>query len=323
MADNNITLKRVTGSGTSDNLYPRTTWNQVLNKPTTFTPTAHSHGQISDTGAITAAVVTPANTDTIVITDSSDNGFLKRGITIGTGTTTFLRNDGTWATPAGGGTVTGTGTANLLTYWTGTSSIGSLSTATYPSLTELSYVKGVTSALQTQLNGKAPTSHATSATTYGVSTNTNYGHTRGLRLADGASPNDGNSGVTIVSGTAYATKTLRVNSIAQNTWGSLLDLDGIDGSLLRFVDVTIRRTEGSITYYIGSIMIDIHNLVSSSSTAPTLSTTTRWRLNSRNSSNAQLTLPIYFYRYTTGNILRAIVDNTTTATYEYECVGYY
>lgn len=36
-------------------------------------------------------------------------------------------------------------------------SLGSLATATYPSLTELSYVKGVTSAVQTQINAKAPT----------------------------------------------------------------------------------------------------------------------------------------------------------------------
>jgi len=50
--------------------------------------------------------------------------------------------------------VSGTGTANELAYFTGTTTIGSLSTATYPSLTELSYVKGVTSSIQTQLNGK-------------------------------------------------------------------------------------------------------------------------------------------------------------------------
>ena len=35
--------------------------------------------------------------------------------------------------------------------------LSSLSTSTYPSLTELSYVKGVTSAIQTQLNAKEPT----------------------------------------------------------------------------------------------------------------------------------------------------------------------
>ena len=52
----------------------------------------------------------------------------------------------------------GTGTTNELTYWSGTNAIGSLSTATYPSLTELSYVKGVTSAIQTQLGNKASAS---------------------------------------------------------------------------------------------------------------------------------------------------------------------
>jgi len=48
----------------------------------------------------------------------------------------------------------GTGVTNELTYWSGTSTLGSLATATYPSLTELSYVKGVTSAVQTQLGTK-------------------------------------------------------------------------------------------------------------------------------------------------------------------------
>ncbi|MFY7883839.1 MAG: beta strand repeat-containing protein, partial [Dolichospermum sp.] len=54
--------------------------------------------------------------------------------------------------------VTGTGTNNEIAYFNATgSTIASLSTATYPSLTELSYVKGVTSAIQTQLNGKQNT----------------------------------------------------------------------------------------------------------------------------------------------------------------------
>lgn len=51
--------------------------------------------------------------------------------------------------------VTGTGTNNEIAYFNTTgSTIGSLSTATYPSLTELSYVKGVTSAVQTQIGAK-------------------------------------------------------------------------------------------------------------------------------------------------------------------------
>ena len=54
-------------------------------------------------------------------------------------------------------TSVGTGVANQITYWSGTNTIASLATATYPSLTELSYVKGVTSSLQTQLSAKLNT----------------------------------------------------------------------------------------------------------------------------------------------------------------------
>lgn len=54
--------------------------------------------------------------------------------------------------------------------------------------TELGYLAGVTSALQTQLNGKAPTSHASTATTYGIGDATNYGHVR----VD-ATPTDGSA----------------------------------------------------------------------------------------------------------------------------------
>ena len=47
--------------------------------------------------------------------------------------------------------------------------------------TELNYMDGVTSAVQTQLNSKAPTSHASSATSYGIGTGSNYGH---VKLSD-------------------------------------------------------------------------------------------------------------------------------------------
>jgi len=66
--------------------------------------------------------------------------------------------------------VTGTGTTNEIAYWTSSSAIGSLTTATYPSLTELSYVKGVTSSIQTQLNGKQGTLTLTTTGTSGAAT---------------------------------------------------------------------------------------------------------------------------------------------------------
>jgi hypothetical protein len=45
-------------------------------------------------------------------------------------------------------------TASTIAHFDGSKRIKSLATSTYPSLTELSYVKGVTSAIETQLNGK-------------------------------------------------------------------------------------------------------------------------------------------------------------------------
>ncbi len=53
-----------------------------------------------------------------------------------------------------GGSIDGSGTTNEITYWVDSDTLGTLAVATYPSLTELSYVKGVTSAIQTQLNAK-------------------------------------------------------------------------------------------------------------------------------------------------------------------------
>lgn len=46
--------------------------------------------------------------------------------------------------------ITGSGTANEIAYWFSANQLGSLTVSTYPSLTELSYVKGVTSPIQTQ-----------------------------------------------------------------------------------------------------------------------------------------------------------------------------
>lgn len=69
----------------------------------------------------------------------------------GTVTATAFAGDGSALTGITGGSI-GIGTANTITFWPTTNTIGSLPTATYPSLTELSYVKGATSSLQTQIN---------------------------------------------------------------------------------------------------------------------------------------------------------------------------
>jgi hypothetical protein len=64
------------------------------------TPLSHTHGNISNTGTVTTSV-TATNPVKVLITDTSNiAGTLT---TTGASATTFLRGDGTWATPAGGG----------------------------------------------------------------------------------------------------------------------------------------------------------------------------------------------------------------------------
>jgi len=54
------------------------------------------------------------------------------------------------------GKIGGSGTTNEIGYFTGSGTIASLAVATYPSLTELSYVKGASSNLQNQINAINP-----------------------------------------------------------------------------------------------------------------------------------------------------------------------
>jgi hypothetical protein len=57
------------------------------------------------------------------LTKWSDANTVTSGPALGTSTTTFLRNDGTWATPSSG--VSGSGTSGYLAKWNGSSSITS------------------------------------------------------------------------------------------------------------------------------------------------------------------------------------------------------
>lgn len=64
--------------------------------------TSHTHGNITSSGDITATAPTIASGDKLIINDESASK-ITNGPAFGSSTTTFLRNDGTWATPAGGG----------------------------------------------------------------------------------------------------------------------------------------------------------------------------------------------------------------------------
>ena len=78
----------------------------------------------------------------------------------------------------GTSTITGTGQANGQLLYDNNGVVGELLVATYPSLTELSYVKGVTSGIQSQLNGKQASGTYLTATT-GVTVDQTAGQTIG------------------------------------------------------------------------------------------------------------------------------------------------
>ena len=100
MADKPITLKRHLGSGSTDNLYPTTTWAQLLDIPATFTPTAHTHA-ISDVTSLQTTldgkVAGPA---------SSVDGYVPRY----SGTTGKVINGGLAVTDSTGANALTTGT---------------------------------------------------------------------------------------------------------------------------------------------------------------------------------------------------------------------
>ena len=119
----NTILKRWNGSSFEE-LYPKTTVTQIS---ATGTPSAstvlagngawiasngHSHGSITNEGTITSDTAI-ASGQKIVLVNAS-NQIVRSTLALGTATTTFLRNDGQWVTPAGGGTVTSvTGTSPI------------------------------------------------------------------------------------------------------------------------------------------------------------------------------------------------------------------
>lgn len=164
-----------TGSGTGDVVGPASATNNALAVYDGVTGKLIKDSTVLFTGATLDLGTSSVTTNTVqsqsatilhLLADQANwsaelNGasgaFTFTGITGFAGTLDFesLSAARAFTYPNVSGTMTlGTGTTNQLTYWVDGNTVGALTTATYPSLTELSYVKGVTSAIQTQLNAK-------------------------------------------------------------------------------------------------------------------------------------------------------------------------
>lgn len=116
----------------------------------------HTHGDISSTGIITTnPAVVIASGDALLIADASVGDAIKKtSITFGTSTTTYLRNDGTWATPS-----------NTDTKVTQTAVTGTSTTSHYPIL--LAYSASQTATATNTANFTANASVTPSGDIYG------------------------------------------------------------------------------------------------------------------------------------------------------------
>lgn len=120
---------------------------------------SHVHGNITTDGKISSTAVTPGNGDYILISDSSGSNKIERGIAIGTGTTKYLREDGTWQTITSGvsdvkinnTSIVSSGVANIVTNTAYNSSTNKIATMSdIPSITSTYSSTGTTA-----VNGKA------------------------------------------------------------------------------------------------------------------------------------------------------------------------
>ena len=100
-----------TGSGTTKYLREDGTWVQPPNTNTTYTFANGTNGFTVTPSGGSAQTVTVTPSITNNVTGSGTSGYLAKfngahtitnGVALGSSTTTFLRNDGTWATPPGG-----------------------------------------------------------------------------------------------------------------------------------------------------------------------------------------------------------------------------
>lgn len=73
-------------------------WDNVANKPSSFTPAAHTHGNITNTGDITVAAPTIANGDQLVINDHSASKITNGPTFDGETVSKALTPKGTWET---------------------------------------------------------------------------------------------------------------------------------------------------------------------------------------------------------------------------------
>ena len=82
----NVTLKRVTNTdGTTTDIHPTTDWGQIESKPSTFTPTSHTHGNITNGGEINTTANIATGDHLVIADNSSGNDLTTSDVTLSRG----------------------------------------------------------------------------------------------------------------------------------------------------------------------------------------------------------------------------------------------
>lgn len=264
----------------------------------------------SSTGITIGTTNITSGTNTRILYDNS--GVVGEYTLTGSGTVVAMATSPTFQTSINGAYLT----ASQILITDGSSNIVSAPVATYPSLTELSYVKGVTSAIQTQINAKqASGSYATGT---GTANGTNTGD-QTLTIAGTTSPTialsgsntatfAGATGITLgqtggtititgpsLSGYALVGQTMYIGSTAvaiNRTTGALAltGITSIDGNAATVTNGVYTGANQTLTGQNKfNNLIDVNNAITASGNAATVPVT--YRLNTvTNNSAATLTI---------------------------------
>ncbi|MFA7285699.1 MAG: hypothetical protein WC011_02535 [Candidatus Paceibacterota bacterium] len=151
--------------------------------------------------------------------------------TVGNGDLFQVNSSGAIAAATGitsSGTINFSGlTASELTATDASKNLVSLSTSTYPSLTEISYVKGVTSAIQTQLNAKGDVSKVGTPVNKQIGVWTGDGTLQGLADFTYENLAGGGQGGQLIIGEENSNNFIKApDATTSNTWGGTLYMSG-------------------------------------------------------------------------------------------------
>jgi hypothetical protein len=199
-----------------------------------YDPAHHMHGEVTSYDSATGALVVD----------------IKNHTGSGTYTSWVLNLDGT---PVDA--ITGSGTINEIAYFTAARIIASLPVATYPSLTELSYVKGVTSGIQTQIGNKQDTlvsgTNIKTINSTSIVGSGNFATPFELVVAcsdEGTALSTGTAKITFRMPRAVTLTAVRASLTTAQTSGSIFTVDiNEGGTTILSTKITIDNTEKTST----------------------------------------------------------------------------